>query len=630
MDIQDILTIGGYIIIGSISLVIVLLFLSYVILYYFVLPMKTSARIPPRNGRKTLTIGFFHPYCNAGGGGERVLWCALQAMANYYQIQQQKILKNNKNKNTNNNDNTTEPFPYLQVVIYTGDIDATPAAILQKVKERFNITLPVSFDLSFVKIRSRTYLEAWRYPRFTLLGQALGSLYVAIDCLCKYNPDIWIDTTGAAFTFFIARIARCKIGCYVHYPMISTDMLARVLEKRPDYNNNETISSSVTLTTIKYYYYQLFAHLYSYVGKLSDMVTVNGHWTKAHIDQLWDMTPITDDDEEEEEKKNDKNTDDNSNSNETKDNVSRTTSGSGKKSNGTNLRQRPSSSSSSSASSTPSSPSFKKRERPLSSSSSLFSCCQRKSSSSILLPRPSAYVVYPPCNTTEFQSLPFLPRQRTIVSIGQFRPEKDHPLQIRSFAVFRQRNLPLYGDIRLQLIGGVRDEGDEQRVQNLRSLVEELHLTEVVDFCTNLPFPQLKQALGNATATIHTMWNEHFGIGVVESMAAGAVTIAHNSGGPQCDIVIPYRNQPTGFLAATPEEYANVLEEIFGKQTPPVSSSSSSPSSSSSTVKLSDKGKTANELLQIVTAARASVERFSDEEFGKQWMKNLLPLLLKN
>jgi alpha-1,2-mannosyltransferase len=28
---------------------------------------------------------------------------------------------------------------------------------------------------------------------------------------------------------------------------------------------------------------------------------------------------------------------------------------------------------------------------------------------------------------------------------------------------------------------------------------------------------------------IHTMWNEHFGIGIVEMMAAGLLTIAHRS-----------------------------------------------------------------------------------------------------
>lgn len=25
-------------------------------------------------------VGFFHPYCNAGGGGEKVLWVAIQAL----------------------------------------------------------------------------------------------------------------------------------------------------------------------------------------------------------------------------------------------------------------------------------------------------------------------------------------------------------------------------------------------------------------------------------------------------------------------------------------------------------------------------------------------------------------------
>lgn len=27
-----------------------------------------------------LCVGIFHPYCNAGGGGERVLWCAIRAL----------------------------------------------------------------------------------------------------------------------------------------------------------------------------------------------------------------------------------------------------------------------------------------------------------------------------------------------------------------------------------------------------------------------------------------------------------------------------------------------------------------------------------------------------------------------
>lgn len=45
---------------------------------------------------------------------------------------------------------------------------------------------------------------------------------------------------------------------------------------------------------------------------------------------------------------------------------------------------------------------------------------------------------------------------------------------------------------------------------------------------------------------IHTMWNEHFGISVVEMMAAGLVVVAHDSGGPSMDIVTTYQDQQTG------------------------------------------------------------------------------------
>ena len=41
--------------------------------------------------------------------------------------------------------------------------------------------------------------------------------------------------------------------------------------------------------------------------------------------------------------------------------------------------------------------------------------------------------IYPPCNTEKLISIPLRPleRKRMIVSVGQFRPEKDHLLQLR-------------------------------------------------------------------------------------------------------------------------------------------------------------------------------------------------------
>lgn len=59
------------------------------------------------------------------------------------------------------------------------------------------------------------------------------------------------------------------------------------------------------------------------------------------------------------------------------------------------------------------------------------------------------------------------------------------------------------------------------------------------------------------------MWCEHFGIGVVELMASGVVVIAHNSGGPRSDIVVPHNGSKTGYLASTVEEYADKLGTLL-------------------------------------------------------------------
>jgi alpha-1,2-mannosyltransferase len=91
------------------------------------------------------------------------------------------------------------------------------------------------------------------------------------------------------------------------------------------------------------------------------------------------------------------------------------------------------------------------------------------------------------------------------------------------------------------------------------------------------------------------MWNEHFGISIVEMMAAGLITIAHDSGGPKSDIITP---PTTGFLATTETQYAQAMQHVFSMS--------------------------ASEQQAIRDAARVSMARFNDQEFEVSFTKAIM------
>ena len=146
-------------------------------------------------------VGFFHPYCAGGGGGERVLWRAVHSISRL----------------------SKELDRPLHVLIYTGDIGTTPEDILSGVSRQFDISIdPTALPVSFVYLRTRGLLDASLYPVLTMLAQSAASVVLAAEALFRGTPDVFIDTTGFAFSFPVAWLAGCSVGAYVHYPTIST------------------------------------------------------------------------------------------------------------------------------------------------------------------------------------------------------------------------------------------------------------------------------------------------------------------------------------------------------------------------------------------------------------------------
>nr|XP_010938737.1 GDP-Man:Man(3)GlcNAc(2)-PP-Dol alpha-1,2-mannosyltransferase [Elaeis guineensis] len=241
---------------------VVLLTLSSTLLA-LTLASLSSAVVSGRRRRRR-AVGFFHPYTNDGGGGERVLWCAVRAIQ--------------------------EVNPDVDCAVYTGD-DASPQSLADRALDRFGVKL--FHPPQVVRLSRRKWIDERTYPHFTMIGQSLGSVYLSWEALCKFTPHYYFDTSGYAFTYPLARVFGCKVICYTHYPTISSDMVSRVRQCSSMYNNDALIAKSIWLSRCKVLYYTFFSWLYGLVGSCAHLAMVNSSWTRSHIEKLWKIPERT-------------------------------------------------------------------------------------------------------------------------------------------------------------------------------------------------------------------------------------------------------------------------------------------------------------------------------------------------
>lgn len=204
-------------------------------------------------------------------------------------------------------------------------------------------------------------------------------------------------------------------------------------------------------------------------------------------------------------------------------------------------------------------------------------------------------IVYPPCDTKALSKLSIdHAREKVIVCVAQFRKEKDHETILQSFSHLVHHVQPsLAGETRLLLIGTVRNIADRERVVMLKQMAKELRIDQSVEFRLDEPWPKVVQALGSSWIGVNAMWNEHFGIGVVEYMAAGLIPVVHDSAGPKLDIVTPYNDLPTGFHATDVSSFAAAFDAAFSVSE--------------------------NACLAMRRRARQSCDRFSESTFERSW-----------
>lgn len=73
----------------------------------------------------------------------------------------------------------------------------------------------------------------------------------------------------------------------------------------------------------------------------------------------------------------------------------------------------------------------------------------------------------------------------------------------------------------LRIVGGCHRAAEKSRLAGLRQLAQDLGLQDCVEFLPNALYEDISSLLGGAVGGLHTMLDEHFGISIVEYMAAG-------------------------------------------------------------------------------------------------------------
>lgn len=161
-------------------LLLPLLFLPYLLKRHGKAIKSAQTRTRKLLRVKGKLVGFFHPYCNAGGGGERVLWAAVRA--------------------------TLEEDAFC--VIYSGDEEAKEV-ILRRAEVRpvifmailtqtsFGIKLDAA-RIAFIQLKKWRLVSPERWPRVTLLGQSIGSIVLCYEAMNALVPDVYIGTSTNA------------------------------------------------------------------------------------------------------------------------------------------------------------------------------------------------------------------------------------------------------------------------------------------------------------------------------------------------------------------------------------------------------------------------------------------------
>lgn len=163
-------------------------------------------------------------------------------------------------------------------------------------------------------------------------------------------------------------------------------------------------------------------------------------------------------------------------------------------------------------------------------------------------------VVYPPVSfRQESASKPLEERRNAVLTVGRYSPEKNF-----DFVLDLAKAMP---KVRFTISGTFSGGLSLSYFRHLTNLRTAMSLDNV-ELVHDAPRGTLLKAMGASSFFLSSNLNEHFGLALVEAMAAGLIPLVWRSGGPWTDI-LQQTEGVYGYSFAGLDEAAAVLERLI-------------------------------------------------------------------
>jgi alpha-1,2-mannosyltransferase len=138
-------------------------------------------------------------------------------------------------------------------------------------------------------------------------------------------------------------------------------------------------------------------------------------------------------------------------------------------------------------------------------------------------------VLYPPVDIERFSSAYHSRcRESQVLIIARFSPEKQLEKAIKIAKILK--------DVKFTIIGSLTS-ANYPYFSSLKKMISDYGLQDKIRLIPNATNQELLAAMSASTVYLHTMNGEHFGISIVEAMAAGLVPVVPSFGG--CSEIVP-------------------------------------------------------------------------------------------